>query len=401
MRKRLIKPPYDIKQFRNDAKQMLDNIFVSHKAKNKVVTPNTIVTKKKRKAGKETKAEEKRTFLTPRGALSNETVYRKICNYETKEITINSKLTYEIALTIAKKKEREAVLDRLAQHNNNPTTAFKNYNKNPIMLQTSVGEKPLISVKIVNYKELFVKRSEINEKLDIKRVLDAKVRARLTDRLKEYNNDPKAAFANLEENPIWLNEEKGIALKHVTTIERVVGLPIRPKRNINGEIMKDEQGQPLKSHYVATGGNHHVAIYEDEEGKWHEKVVSFNETASRAIQKLPIIDKDFNKELGWVFQFTMKQNEMFVFPNKESGFDPLAIDLRDPANKTLISKYLYRVQKISGGDYTFRHHLETNVEDNKELKGITWKRISSLSSLQGLIKVRINHIGQIIDVGEY
>ena len=77
--KRLIKPPYDIKQFRNDAKQMLDNIFVSHKAKNKVVTPNTIVTKKKRKAGKETKAEEKRTFLTPRGALSNETVYRKIC----------------------------------------------------------------------------------------------------------------------------------------------------------------------------------------------------------------------------------------------------------------------------------------------------------------------------------
>ena len=42
-----------------------------------------------------------------------------------------------------------------------------------------------------------------------------------------------------------------------------------------------------------------------------------------------------------------------------------------------------------------------NVEDNKELKGITWKRISSLSSLQGLIKVRINHIGQIIDVGEY
>ena len=400
-RKRLIKPPYDIKQFRNDAKQMLDNIFVSHKAKNKVVTPNTIVTKKKRKTGKETKAEEKRTFLTPRGPLSNETVYRKICNYETKEITINSKLTYEIALTIAKKKEREAVLERLVQHNNNPTKAFKNYNKNPIMLQTSVGEKPLMSVKIVNYKELFVKRSEINEKLDIKRVLDAKVRARLTDRLKEYNNDPKAAFANLEENPIWLNEEKGIALKHVTTIERVVGLPIRPKRNINGEIMKDEQGQPLKSHYVATGGNHHVAIYEDEEGKWHEKVVSFNEATSRAIQKLPIIDKDFNKELGWVFQFTMKQNEMFVFPDKESGFDPLAIDLKDSANKNLISKYLYRVQNLSSCYYIFRHHLETNVEASKELKEITWKSIRTTNNLRGIIKVRINHIGQIIDIGEY
>ena len=269
------------------------------------------------------------------------------------------------------------------------------------MLQTSVGEKSLMSVKIVNYKELFVKRSEINEELDIKRVLDAKVRARLTDRLKEYNNDPKAAFANLEENPIWLNEEKGIALKHVTTIERVVGLPIRPKRNINGEIMKDEQGQPLKSHYIETDGNHHAAIYEDEEGKWHEKVVSFNEAASRAIQKLPIIDKDFNKELGWVFQFTMKQNEMFVFPDKESGFDPLAIDLKDPANKSLISKHLYRVRSISSNDYRFCHHLETTVATPKELKDITWKRIRSLSSLQGIIKVRVNHIGQIIDIGEY
>ena len=92
---------------------------------------------------------------------------------------------------------------------------------------------------------------------------------------------------------------------------------------------------------------------------------------------------------------------MFVFPDKESSFDPLAIDLKDPANKSLISKHLYRVQKLSSGDFYFRHHLETNVEENKEVMGSTWKRIRSLSSLQGIIKVRVNHIGQIIDVGEY
>ena len=180
-----------------------------------------------------------------------------------------------------------------------------------------------------------------------------------------------------------------------------MGLPIRPKRNINGEIMKDELGQPLKSHYIETDGNHHAAIYEDQEGKWHEKVVSFNEATSRAIQKLPIIDKDLNKELGWTFQFTMKQNEMFVFPDKESDFNPLAIDLKDPANNSLISKHLYRVRSISSNDYRFCHHLETTVATPKELKGITWKRITSLSPLQGIIKVRINHIGQIIDIGEY
>ena len=92
---------------------------------------------------------------------------------------------------------------------------------------------------------------------------------------------------------------------------------------------------------------------------------------------------------------------MFVFPDKEAGFDPLAIDLKDPANKTLISKHLYRVQKLTSGNYYFRHHLETNVEDCKELKEITWKSIRTTKNLRGIIKVRINHIGKIIDIGEY
>ena len=92
---------------------------------------------------------------------------------------------------------------------------------------------------------------------------------------------------------------------------------------------------------------------------------------------------------------------MFVFPDKESGFDPLAIDLKDPANKTLISKHLYRVQKLSSCYYLFRHHLETNVEEKKELQEVAWKRIQTINNLRGIIKVRINHIGQIIDIGEY
>ena len=92
---------------------------------------------------------------------------------------------------------------------------------------------------------------------------------------------------------------------------------------------------------------------------------------------------------------------MFVFPDKESGFDPLAIDLKDSANKNLISKYLYRVQNLSSCYYIFRHHLETNVEASKELKEITWKSIRTTNNLRGIIKVRINHIGQIIDIGEY
>ena len=105
----------------------------------------------------------------------------------------------------------------------------------------------------------------------------------------------------------------------------------------------------------------------------------------------------------------MKQNEMFVFPNKETGFDPQEIDLLDPKNKKLISPNLFRVQTISvvkyGNnvvrDFKFRHHLETTVEDKKELQQITYQQIKSLSPLNNIVKVRINHLGDILHIGEY
>ena len=104
--------------------------------------------------------------------------------------------------------------------------------------------------------------------------------------------------------------------------------------------------------------------------------------------------------MGWKFCFTLKQNEYFVFPNEKTGFNPEDIDLTSPKNYHLISPNLFRVQKLSSKDYWFRHHLETTVEDNKVLKGITWKRITALQHLKGAIKVRINHIGQIVQIGE-
>ena len=97
----------------------------------------------------------------------------------------------------------------------------------------------------------------------------------------------------------------------------------------------------------------------------------------------------------------MKQNEYFVFPNEATGFNPKDIDLLDPNNYAVISPNLYRVQIISSKDYTFRHHLETKIDYSNELKGITWKRIQSFGVMDKIVKVRINHIGQIVAVGEY
>jgi CRISPR-associated endonuclease Csn1 len=93
-------------------------------------------------------------------------------------------------------------------------------------------------------------------------------------------------------------------------------------------------------------------------------------------------------------------DEYFIFPNKQTGFNPKEIDLLNPLNNKLISPNLFRVQKIATRNYMFRHHLETTVDDNKKLAGIAFKLIQSTGHLKDIIKVRINHIGQIVKVGE-
>jgi CRISPR-associated endonuclease Csn1 len=92
----------------------------------------------------------------------------------------------------------------------------------------------------------------------------------------------------------------------------------------------------------------------------------------------------------------MKQNEYFVFPNSKTGFDPKDYDLTDPHNYTVISPNLFRVQKIASKDYFFRHHLETSVEMTNETKGLNWKRLG-INGLNGIQKIRINHLGTITE----
>ena len=96
----------------------------------------------------------------------------------------------------------------------------------------------------------------------------------------------------------------------------------------------------------------------------------------------------------------MKKNEYFVFPDEENGFVPSEMDLTLRENYEKISKHLFRLRKFSKRDYVFSHHLDTSVDVDLKLKDITWKRIKSLSGLDGIIKVRINHLGDICEVGE-
>lgn len=391
-------PPMPLNEFRSEAKKHLEDILVSIKAKNKVMTKNPNKTKC-------AKGKTKTTLqLTPRGQLHNETIYGRIRQYATKEERVGSAFNAEKIATVANKRLREALAARLRQFDGDPKKAFTGQNsleKKPIYLDAAHTVCVPPKVKTVTLEPTYTLRKEVNKDLNVEKVIDPHIRRILKERLKEYNNNAKEAFSNLEENPIWLNKERGIAIKRVTISGVSNAIALHDKHDHHGKKLLDSEGRPMPTDFVSTSNNHHVAIFRDAEGNLQEHIVSFFEATMRASQHLPVIERDYNKELGWQFLFTMKQNEYFVFPNEKTGFNPNETDLLDPKNYAEISRNLFRVQKLSSKYYVFRHHLETTVEEKKELLGEKWKRITAINKLNNIVKVRVNHIGQIIAVGEY
>ncbi len=393
------KPPMPLENFRSEAKKQLENTLISFKAKNKVVTPNK--NKIKKKVGYKIQDVD-----TPRGQLHLETIYGSIKQYEAKNVKVGSNFDETLIKKVAKKKYRDALLDRFISNDKDAKKAFSGKNsltKNPIYLDEKQQFQMPDKVKIVEEVTVYTIRKPISPELKVEKVIDVKIKQILQQRLEENGGDPKKAFVNLDENPIWLNKEKGIEIKSVTIKGVSNAISLHDKKDKNGKLILDKKGKTQPVDFVNTGNNHHVAIYKDAKGNLQEDVVTFFDALARVNEGLPIINKTFNIQDGWEFKFTLKQNEYFVFPNESTGFFPNEIDLMDENNYYLISPNLFRVQKFGSllSGFWFRHHLETNIEVKKELKHITFKVIQSANNLKGIIKVRINHLGKIVAEGEY
>ncbi|HRE64893.1 MAG TPA: type II CRISPR RNA-guided endonuclease Cas9 [Ferruginibacter sp.] len=397
--KRKFKKP--LPNFRQLAKEHLEKVLVSHKAKNKVVTKNK--NKTKSKTGEKVKIE-----LTPRGQLHKETVYGKYQYYESKLEKVSAKFDETTIGLVANPSFKKLLLQRLQENGNDPKKAFTGKNaisKNPIYLDNSKTSQLPEAVKLIWLVNDFSTRKDVTpenfkDEKTIDKILDKKVKEILLNRLKQFG-DPKKAFSDLDKNPIWLNQEKGIAIKRVTISGVKNAEFLHYKKDHFGKAIIDKNGKPIPVDFVSTGNNHHVAIYRDEKGNLQEKVVSLFEAVQLVNAGEPVIDKTYNQGIGWQFLFTMKQNEYFVFPNEQSGFNPNETDLLNPANKKLISPNLFRVQKLASLQYWFRHHLETTVDVKPELKNIAYYPQLGLNGIKEIVKVRLNHLGDIVKVGEY
>ena len=401
----IFNPPFA--NIRREALKQLSNILVSFKSKNKVVTTNINISRTK-------DGTNKKPQPTPRGQLHNETVYgiKKVPDVKTEKI--GASFDAEKIATVCSPVYREALLKRLEAFGGNAKKAFTGANslaKRHIYLNAEKTITVPEKVKTMTFESIFTIRKAITPDLKIEKVVDEGIKTILKKRLDEFGGDAKQAFANLDENPIWLNEEKGISIKSVTIKGVNVATPLHEKCDKDGNPMLDSSGNALPTDYISTSNNHHVAIFIDADGNYQEHIVSFFEATASASMGLPIVDKNYMKDEGWKFLFTLKQNEYFVFPEyelDENGkptdvmlFNPNEIDLLAPENYASISKHLYRVQKFSTKYYVFRHHLETTIQDTNELQNYTWIRITALNKLKNVVKVRVNNVGQIISIGEY
>jgi len=377
--------PMPLNELRAQFKSHIESTLVSIKAKNKVVTRNI-----NRTRGRNGITET--LTLTPRGELHKEQVYGMRKVYETYYISVGSKLTVEAAESISSPSEKRRVLERLAAFANDPKKAF---------VKKDVKDLFPEKIKCTRFKIVFSIRKGVDQSLSVEKVMDVKIRKLLQDRISRFGGDQTKAFANLDENPIWFSEEKRIPLKRVTIAESFDLCALHDKIDKDGNLILDDEGRNVPTDFVNLRNNHHIAIYEDSLGNLQECVVSFFEALNRIICGQSAVDRYYRQSEGWHFLFSMKINEMFIFPDPQEGFYPEEIDLMNPDNYAAISKHLFRVQKLASSYYCFRHHLETTLNDDKALKETTWKRITAIKNMKGVVKVRINHIGRIVSVGEY
>ena len=325
--------------------EAVSGIAVSFDSRQRVAVPGKNRTKYKDEKGK---IQEKiqTGILIPRGKLSEESVYGRIRNSET------GKEEYVIRY---------------------PLSAFVD------------GQSP--------------KKPEI--------IIDKNIRERVIDRLNTYKGKLKNALSE----PML--DHQGRQIRAVRCRARLEKSAVPIKYN--------DFGTPIA--FVKPGNNHHVAIYEDQKGNWQENVATFWHAVERKKYEIPIIitnpgevwekiteqmpesfQEQLPKSATWQFKFSMQQNEMFILGLEEELYQ----DAMRREDYALLSRYLYRVQKLATKNYYFRHHLETTVEDKyngvkNEALSIKMKKLIYVFSpnalkLQNPHKVHISVTGKITEL---
>ena len=199
------------------------------------------------------------------------------------------------------------------------------------------------------------------------KIVDPRIRKLIERRIESLGgykgkNVPKDAFFSYDEggnrNPlIKLPNSKG---------DDVPVLKVRIKENLT----KAEQLNEGINRFVNPRNNHHVLIYEKEDGSLAEDVVQFWTAAERKVQGQDIIQLPAD---GKRIVATLSENDLFLI-------DPDGVVESWDIPESDISNHLYRVQKISSIYYTFRKVTAATLNnDDEELRIQSFKRWTDCS----------------------
>lgn len=371
-----------------EVEKAVANIAISFKAGKRVATMG-----KRIKYNKGKKMVLQKGIITPRGALSQESVYGKIKILEKNK---SIKYAFENPHLIFKGYIKRLVEERISEYDGDVKKAIASLKKMPIM----IGSNNNVELTYATcYKDEYVIKypiASLEKASDIESIVDENIKERVKARVEQFGGKIKEAFKDLENNPIYADDNNIIPIKSVRCF---TGLSAVAPLRYNNE------GDAIS--FVKPGNNHHVAIYRDQEGKLQEHIVTFWTAVERKKYGIPVVIKSPNevwdsvcgKDLpesflaslpnyNWTFVESLQVNEMFVLGLSDDEFN----DAMRNNDKATICKHLYRVQKISSKIYNFRLHIETSVDDvyngkKNETLSINMGKSIRISSLNGFMKL--------------
>jgi len=237
-----------------------------------------------------------------------------------------------------------------------------------------------------NGEEAFHVRKSIDSlttEKQLDKVVDESIKLLIRKRIQELGGFVKG---NIPANTFFVVDENGVKQPQIFLPNKngapVPVLKVRMKENIGGaEKLKDKENQ-----WVNPRNNHHVLIYKDEKGNLKEEVVTFwtvveRKRTGQPAYQLPIDGKEIVT--------TLHINDMFLL-----GLNEDEINWENP-DYGVLKEHLYRVQKLTSGDYFFRKHKSSTVTDDdfKQVRGFGEGKTGWFT--HNPIKVKISVSGKI------
>lgn len=254
--------------------------------------------------------------------------------------------------------------------------------KAPGMKEAYHVRKPVKGLKDKQIKKIVDDRIRkiIKHAREQEKLLKAQIDALQKDRTKAGDEGEKQIDEQIEK----IQHE--IRMLYTLPNKRGERVPIKKVR-IREKLSNAQMWKPSKerNQQVNPRNNHHVLIYKDADGNLKEEMITLWEAAEKQIsQGTAYAPPGVSKEI----LTTLEENDMFLIGLSQEVINNIKWD---KPNGDYLSRYMYRVQKISSMDYTFRHHLSANLNDKSE------KRIQSFKAWEreNPVKVKISIDGKI------